>query len=161
MTSLRRSTERHQNAIGTPGIRFPGQARFHPRQYLAGLAKAAAESGARIYEHTTADEFAEGPMSITANGHTVKCADVILATHNPLMGVSGLFSAALFQTKLALYTSYVIAGRIAKGLMPDALFWDTCNPYHYVRLDPQRDHDLVIFGGEDHKTGQATDTEAC
>ena len=39
-------------AIGTPGIRFPGQARFHPRQYLAGLAKAAAESGARIYEHT-------------------------------------------------------------------------------------------------------------
>ena len=100
-------------------------------------------------------------MSITANGHTVKCADVVLATHNPLMGVSGLFSAALFQTKLALYTSYVIAGRIAKGLVPDALFWDTCNPYHYVRLDPQRDHDLVIFGGEDHKTGQATDTEAC
>jgi len=148
-------------AIGRPGIRFPGQARFHPRQYLAGLAKAAAESGARIYEHTSAAEFAGSPMSITANGHTVKCADVVLATHNPLMGVSGLFGAALFQTKLALYTSYVIAGRIAKGQMPDALFWDTCNPYHYVRLDPQRDHDLVIFGGEDHKTGQATDTEAC
>jgi Rieske Fe-S protein len=28
-------------------------------------------------------------------------------------------------------------------------------------LDPQPAHDLVIFGGEDHKTGQVTDTEAC
>ena len=84
---------------------------------------------------------------------------VVLATHNPLMGVSGLFSAALFQTKLALYTSYVVAGRIDKGLVPDALFWDTSDPYHYVRLDSRRDHDLVIFGGEDHKPVQATDTE--
>ena len=30
-----------------------------------------------------------------------------------------------------------------------------------MRLDPQRDHDLEIFGGEDHKTGQASDTNAC
>ena len=45
--------------------------------------------------------------------------------------------------------------------MPDALFWDTADPYHYLRLEPHRDHDFVIFGGEDHKTGQAADTEAC
>ena len=117
--------------------------------------------GVRIYEHTEADEFAEKPMSITANGHTVTCGDVFLATHNPLVGVSSLVAATLFQTKLALYTSYVIAGRVPKGTVPDALFWDTHDPYHYVRLDPQRADDLVIFGGEDHKTGQATDTEAC
>ena len=147
--------------FGTPGVRFPGQARFHPRQYLAGLAQAAVQLGAQIYEHTTADEFAERPMSVTANGHTVSCGDVVLATHNPLTGIAGPFNAALFQTKLALYTSYVIAGRVAKGQVPDALCWDTSTPYHYVRLDPQRDHDLVIFGGEDHKTGQAADTEAC
>ena len=57
--------------------------------------------------------------------HRDSARDVVLATHNPLIGVSGLFSAALFQTKLALYTSYVIAGRVAKGQVPDALFWDT------------------------------------
>jgi|SRR5688572_8220591 glycine/D-amino acid oxidase-like deaminating enzyme/nitrite reductase/ring-hydroxylating ferredoxin subunit len=148
-------------ALGTPGIRFPGQARVHPLLYLAGLVKAAAASGAQIYEHTEADEFAEDPMSVTANGRTVRCTDLILATHNPLVGVSGLFNAAVFQTKLALYTTYVIAGRVAKGQVPDALFWDTETPYHYVRVDPRRDHDFLIFGGEDHKTGQTADTEAC
>ena len=147
--------------FGAPGVRFSGQARFNPRQYLAGLARAASDLGAQIYENTEAGEFSEDPLSIEVNGHTVTCKDLVLATHNPLMGVSGMVSATLLQTKLALYTTYVIAGRVAKGQVPDALFWDTENPYHYVRLDPQRDHDLVIFGGEDHKTGQVTDTEAC
>ena len=72
-----------------------------------------------------------------------------------------MFGAAMFQTKLSLYTSYVVSGRVAKGRVPDALFWDTADPYHYLRLEPHRDHDVVIFGGEDHKTGQATDTNAC
>ena len=45
--------------------------------------------------------------------------------------------------------------------MPDALWWDTADPYQFVRVEPHRDHDVVIFGGEDHKTGQEQDTEAC
>ena len=69
--------------------------------------------------------------------------------------------AMLFQTKLALYTSYVIGGRVAKGRVPDALFWDTADPYHYLRLEPGRGEDVVIFGGQDHKTGQAGDTNSC
>src|SRR5207249_10134969 len=49
----------------------------------------------------------------------------------------------------------------AGGSIPQASFWDTADPYHYLRVDRHRDHDYVIFGGEDHKTGQADDTEAC
>jgi glycine/D-amino acid oxidase-like deaminating enzyme len=45
--------------------------------------------------------------------------------------------------------------------MPDALWWDTGDPCYYLRVEPHRDHDVVIFGGEDHKTGQQDDTEAC
>lgn len=71
------------------------------------------------------------------------------------MGTTGMLGAALFQTRLSLYTSYAISGRVAKGRIPDALFWDSEDPYHYLRLAPQRDHDVVTFGGEDHKTGQA------
>jgi len=44
--------------------------------------------------------------------------------------------------------------------MPEALFWDTSDPYTYIRIDRMADHDRVIFGGEDHKTGQADDTAA-
>jgi glycine/D-amino acid oxidase-like deaminating enzyme/nitrite reductase/ring-hydroxylating ferredoxin subunit len=146
---------------GTPGIRFNEQARFHPRQYLAALARALDDRGVRICEHSDATDFSARPLSVKANGYTVVCDDIVLATHNPLVGIAGMTSATLFQTKLALYTSYVIGARIPHGSMPDALFWDTASPYQYVRLEPHRDFDIVIFGGKDHKTGQAEDTSAC
>src|SRR5205823_11139655 len=82
-------------------------------------------------------------------------------THTPLVGNTGMANATLFQTKLFLYSTYVVGGRVKKGQVPDALFWDTADPYHYLRLEPDRDSDFVIFGGEDHKTGQADDTSAC
>ena len=147
--------------VGRPGVRFANQARIHPRQYLAGVAKAIVALGGRIHEHSEADEFCEGPRRVKANGHTVTCADVVIATHNPVVGFGGTAGATLFQTKLALYTSYVVAGRVARGAVPDALWWDTADPYQFVRVDPHQDYDVVIFGGQDHKTGQKDDTEAC
>ena len=147
--------------VGGPGVRFDGQARLHPRKYLSGLARAARARGVRIYEHSAAEEFSDLPLSIKANGSKVSSDYIVLATHTPLMGNTSLASATLFQTKLALYTSYVVGGRVEKGRIEDALFWDTADPYHFLRLEPHRDHDFVIFGGEDHKTGQVSDTGAC
>jgi glycine/D-amino acid oxidase-like deaminating enzyme/nitrite reductase/ring-hydroxylating ferredoxin subunit len=147
--------------VGRPGIRFDGQARLHPRKYLAGLATAVVAAGGRIFEHTEAEEFTDAPRTVKTKGGTVRCADVIIATHNPQVGVGGMTRATLLQTKLALYTTYVVAGRVPVGTVPDALWWDTADPYHYLRLEPQGDHDVVIFGGEDHKTGQTSDTESC
>ena len=144
--------------MGGPGVRFDHQARFHPRKYLAGLVRAIEAAGGHIYEHTEASAFGDEPLSVSANGCTVTCDAIVLATHTPLMGLTNLVSATLFQTKLALYTSYVVCGRVAKGRLPDVVFSDTGDPYDYLRLEPHRDHDLVIFGGEDHKTGQAGDT---
>jgi Rieske Fe-S protein len=147
--------------IGGPGIHFDNQARFHPRKYLAGLVAAIRDNGGQIFEETEAEEFRDEPRSVKANGHWVHAGDIVVATHNPLVGLAGMTSATVFQTKLALYTSYVIAGRVTPGTVPDALFWDTADPYHYLRVQRERDHDLVIFGGEDHKTGQTSDTNAC
>ena len=147
--------------FGRPGVRFPNQARLHPRKYLAGLAKAIVALGGRIHEHSEAAEFSDAPRAVKANGCTVTCDDIVIATHNPTFGLLGMAAATLFQTKLALYTSYVVAGRVAPGLVADALWWDTADPYHYVRVEPHRDYDVVIFGGEDHKTGQEEDTSGC
>jgi Rieske Fe-S protein len=105
--------------------------------------------------------FCDDPRAVKVAGHTVRCEDIILATHNPLVGLSGLAGATLFQTKLALYTSYVIAGRVPRGTVPDALWWDTGDPYNYLRVEPHRDFDVIVFGGEDHKTGQQDDTAGC
>jgi glycine/D-amino acid oxidase-like deaminating enzyme/nitrite reductase/ring-hydroxylating ferredoxin subunit len=147
--------------IGGPGVRYDGQARFHPRMYLAGLVRAIQADGGRIYEHSEVREFCDEPLSVKANDCTITCNDVLIATHTPLTGNTNIALATLFQTKLALYSSYVVAGQAPSGRVPDALFSDTADPYHYLRVHPGRDYDVVIFGGEDHKTGQATDTNAC
>ena len=64
------------------------------------------------------------------------------------------------HTKQAPYRTYVIAGRVPRGSVPDALYWDTLDPYHYVRLQPgDAEGDWLIVGGEDHKTGQTDDAE--
>ena len=147
--------------VNQPGIRFADQARIQPRAYLAGLARAFVALGGRIYEHSAADEFSDDPRIVKVNGHTVRCREIVIGTHNPLVGVTALRDATLFQTKLALYTSYVVAGRLPHGVVADALWWDTSDPYYYLRVEPHRDYDVVIFGGEDHKTGQQQDTVAC
>jgi glycine/D-amino acid oxidase-like deaminating enzyme/nitrite reductase/ring-hydroxylating ferredoxin subunit len=146
---------------GGPGWRAEGQARFHPRQYLAGLANALQMAGGRIYERSGVETFNDAPLGVTANGFAVTADDVVVATHNPLAGLASLPMATLFQTKLALYTSYALAARVPTGRVPDALLWDTADPYHYLRVAPAADHDVVIFGGEDHKTGQVPYTPNC
>lgn len=147
--------------VERPGICFANQARFHPLRYLAALLACIPGEGSQVFENSEAEEFHDNPRSVTANGHTVTCDYVVIATHVPLMGKTGLVSATLFQTKLASYTSYAIGARVPKGRLSPSLYWDTADPYHYLRVDDHSRNDYVIFGGEDHKTGQETDTEAC
>jgi glycine/D-amino acid oxidase-like deaminating enzyme/nitrite reductase/ring-hydroxylating ferredoxin subunit len=149
--------------LGRPGIAFDGQARIHPRKYLARLARIVDDGSSFVFEGTSCDEVTESPagLKITSGPYTIHCQYLVLATHTPLMGKTNIASATLLQTKLYLYTSYVIGGRLPSGIVPEALFWDTADPYHYVRVDRQGDHDYLIIGGEDHKTGQIADTKAC
>jgi glycine/D-amino acid oxidase-like deaminating enzyme/nitrite reductase/ring-hydroxylating ferredoxin subunit len=147
--------------IDRPGIVYEGQAKFHPRKYLSALAKIIDGDGSHIFEHTPCEEVADDPLSIRSGAFRIQCTHLVLATHTPLMGKTHLASAMLLQTKLYLYTSYVVGGRLPRESAPEALFWDTADPYNYVRIDRRRDHDYVIFGGADHKTGQVSDTLAC
>jgi len=147
--------------VKRPGVVFAGQARFHPRKYLRALADLIHQQGSFVFEHSACDEVCDDPLSVKTRDRTITCKYVVLATHTPLMGKTNIASATLLQTKLYLYTSYVVGGRVAKGTVPDMLFWDTADPYHYLRIDERGDHDFVIFGGSDHKTGQVEDTVAC
>src|SRR5207253_11090324 len=63
------------------------------------------------------------------------------------------------HAKQAPYRTYVIGARIPKGSVPPLLLWDTPDPYHYVRIQPESDHDVLIVGGEDEKTGHDGDTD--
>jgi glycine/D-amino acid oxidase-like deaminating enzyme/nitrite reductase/ring-hydroxylating ferredoxin subunit len=142
-----------------PCLRFPRQAQFHPLKYLAGLAVSIARDGGRIFTDAHVDNItAEASARVhTTRGFTITAPVVAVATNTPINDLVAI------HTKQAAYLTYVIGARIPQGAVTKALYWDTLDPYHYVRLqsgsDPS-DHDVLIVGGEDHKTGQHDDAAA-
>jgi nitrite reductase/ring-hydroxylating ferredoxin subunit len=139
---------------------FAQQAKFHPRKYLKGLLAEIKQRNGLIFEHTPMQSVEDGnPMVVQANDRRIRCKYLVIATHNPLMGKKGALTASLFQTKLALYTSYVLGARLPLGALPEGLYWDTNDPYEYLRIEEHEDHLYAIFGGEDVKTGQERNTE--
>ena len=144
-----------------PGVRFANQAKFHPRKYLAQLVDLISRDGSHVFEESAAGEFDSEKRRVKVNGHWITFERVILATNNPLVGLASVTAASLFQTKLSLYSSYVLGANIPTGALPIALFWDTQDPYHYLRVDRHEGFDYAIFGGEDHKTGQVDNPENC
>jgi glycine/D-amino acid oxidase-like deaminating enzyme/nitrite reductase/ring-hydroxylating ferredoxin subunit len=146
--------------VQRPGIRFANQALFHPLRYIRDLARAVAGDGCDIYGRSEITEFKSDPLRLRVNGHTVRSEKVIVATHVPLVGVEGLLSATLMQTKIAGYSTYAIAARTPRDSLAAASYWDTDDPYFYLRVNLRARDALLIFGGMDHKTGQHDDPEA-
>ena len=146
-----------------PAIRFPRQAQFDPLKYLGALAQRILRDGGRIYTQTHAVKIQGGePCRIeTREGLVVTADAVVVATSTPVNDLLAI------HTKQAAYRTFVIAAAVPPGEVCKALYWDTAEPGHYARLQsapgglslvPARD--LLIVGGEDHKTGQADDAEA-
>jgi glycine/D-amino acid oxidase-like deaminating enzyme/nitrite reductase/ring-hydroxylating ferredoxin subunit len=139
-----------------PVLRFPRQAQFHPTRYLQGLVHGIACANGRVHEHSHVETVEGGsdPHVIVRGGHRVRARDIVVATNTPF------HTRFAIHTKQAPYRTYVIAARIPRGSMPAMLLWDTLDPYHYVRLTRHdEEHDLLIVGGEDHKTGHDTTPE--
>lgn len=150
-------------------IRFPRQAQFHPLKYLSGLAGAITRQGGKIYTGTRVEETSGGANArvTTANNLTVTAKAIVVASNTPIN------DRYVIHTKQAPYTTYVVGLQIRRGDVTPALYWDTAEragmesnfgmvPYHYVRLakgDGENGDDVLIVGGEDHKTGQADDFE--
>lgn len=141
-----------------PCIRFASQAQFHIMKYLQGLAQVILQMGGKIYTKTRA-RFINN-KGAECNGFDVSASQVVVATNTPVNDFVAI------HTKQFPYRTYVIAAKVARDQIPHALWWDTGDkgskwvtaPYHYVRVQSFDDvSDLLIAGGEDHKTGQADD----
>ncbi|MDB6027721.1 MAG: puuB 1 [Verrucomicrobiales bacterium] len=143
--------------FGSPGVKFADQARFHPLKYLAALVRKIPGDGSYVFEHSPAEDFNE--KAVKSGQYKIRCDWIVLATHTPRMGKDSALSAMMLQTKLALYNTYVLGAEVPRGRIPDASFWDTSEPYNYLRLHPQEGSDFAILGGEDHKTGEEENTE--
>jgi glycine/D-amino acid oxidase-like deaminating enzyme/nitrite reductase/ring-hydroxylating ferredoxin subunit len=147
-----------------PCLRFGRQARFHPLRYLVGLAGAIQRMGGRIYtgqrvkDVQGSDPKKKTPGRAQLAGRIRATADSIVVATNTPSPINDWFG---IYTKQASYRTYVIGAAVPRGAVQDALHWDTADPYHYVRV--QRlpgPKDLLLIGGEDHKTGQFPESGA-
>jgi glycine/D-amino acid oxidase-like deaminating enzyme/nitrite reductase/ring-hydroxylating ferredoxin subunit len=143
-------------------LRFTRQAQFHPIKYLTGLADTIERRSGRIFARTRVNAVEEENGSVrltTEAGPVIRAGAAVVATNSPI------HHRVKIHTKQAAYRTYVIAGRVPRGSVTRALYYDTPWPYHYVRLQAlPADHagdisELLMVGGEDHKTGQEDDAE--
>jgi hypothetical protein len=136
-------------------LRYPNQGTFHPLKYLRGLAHAITAAKGRLYADSiveSVEEDEDGVVVRTADGVRVRARAAVVATNSP---INDRFA---IHTKQAPYRTYAMAFTIPRGALPDGLYWDTLDPYHYVRLQPgPGTTDYLIVGGADHKTGEADD----
>jgi glycine/D-amino acid oxidase-like deaminating enzyme/nitrite reductase/ring-hydroxylating ferredoxin subunit len=134
---------------------FARQGQFDPMRYLQGLARAITRLGGKIVTgmHVISAEGGRSAKVTTVDGHTIRPRHIVVATNTPINDLLAI------HTKQAAYLSYVVALEIDPSSYPGGLFWDTDDPYHYVRLARTDEGSCLIVGGEDHKTGQGSDFE--
>jgi glycine/D-amino acid oxidase-like deaminating enzyme len=132
-----------------PSIKFKNQAQFNPGKYINGLLKVLKEdikiySGCRILSWSEKDQI----ILKTSDDHKITCNKVIFATNDPYVRLT-------YYTMHTAYRSYALAFNLKdQDAIPEALYWDMNDPYHYVRFGKYKDEKVLIVGGEDHRTGQ-------
>ena len=145
-----------------PCLAFADQAQIQPLDYLTGLARAFERRGGRIATGQRVEGIEAGmPARIRLQGGRTVTADaVVVATNSPIS------DRLAVHTKQEANRTYVVTLAVPRGSVAPALYWDDGEPYHYVRMQPigeegkrrlgivlAGDVDLLIVGGEDHRTG--------
>ncbi len=131
-----------------PCLRIPNQGQLQPLQYVAGLAAAITRLEGRIYEDTVVTEVHDDHV-VTEGGAVVRAPAIVIATNTP---INSRFGIPLRQ---AAYQTYVIAAVDDTPSPVPALYWDVEDPFHYVRSVARAGRpNVLLIGGEDHKTGQ-------
>jgi nitrite reductase/ring-hydroxylating ferredoxin subunit len=123
---------------------------------LSGLVDVIERNGGAVHETTTVARIESGEPAriVTEHGPAVTARFAMIATNSPINDLLSM------HTKQAPYHTYVIGMRLPKDTVETALFWDTADPFHYVRVLPAghgRQSDVLIVGGEDHKAAHEDD----
>ena len=134
-------------------LRFDDQAEFHPVKYLTGLAGAAKEAGAEVFEDSRAVDVSDGEPCVVdlENGCSVTAREVIVATHIPFLDRGAYFARTHPERSYAIAMS--TAGPVPQGM------YISSSGTHSLRSHPGGDGELLLVGGEGHKVGQADEAE--
>jgi glycine/D-amino acid oxidase-like deaminating enzyme/nitrite reductase/ring-hydroxylating ferredoxin subunit len=135
-------------------VRFDNQAEFHPLRYLQGITRAAADAGCMVHERSRVVSVKHGdPCRLELeSGATVTAGHVILATHLPINDL-GFFSSRNHPER-----SYAMLVRLA-GPVPQGMYLSSDSPTRTLRAVPTGDGELLLVGGQSHRTGRGSETE--
>lgn len=135
-------------------LRFENQAQFHPLKYLLALAKDIPGSGSYIFENTRALDIEENDLCsvITEQGKRIFAKEVIIASHFPFFDGMGLYLTRIYPER-----SYILGLTMNKAF-PDGMFINIEEPTRSLRSQSMDQEELILIGGENHKTGHGTDT---
>jgi Rieske Fe-S protein len=131
-------------------VRFDDQAELHLRKYLLALA---AQLEGDVFERSHAvevDNYAQ--PTVKTPGGRVRAGHIVVATHYPFLDRTLAFARVHPQR------SYALACRIA-GEPQEGMFISADSPTRSVRGVPAGDDELLLVGGEGHRTGAGGDTE--
>lgn len=128
------------------------QARFHPREYLLGLAVRFTSQGGLIFENTRAIGIRKGKLpEVETEKGSVRAQDIIIATNYPF------FDPAFYFTRLYPMRSYVLGVRLNKP-SPEGMYISIEEQFHSVQNHPMEGGDILLVGGLQHKTGHGGNT---
>ena len=118
------------------GIRFAGQAQFHPLKFLSSIA-----SNLNIYENTQVLSVSD--KQVLSNRGTITAERIVVATHFPFLNRHGSYFLKLYQ-----HRSYVLALQNAPKL--DGMYVDGSG--NGLSFRNYGDH--LLLGGGGHRTGK-------
>ena len=119
---------------GTRALRFPNQGRFHPLKYVRGLI-GAIEAPRR--PHPRRHRLRRSCRGRRWGHHRDRApARDPRRARRCSRPIRRSTTRSTIHTKQVPIRTYVIAGPVPKGSVPDLLIWDTLDAYHYVRLQP-------------------------
>ena len=131
-------------------IEFDGQAQFHPRKYMIGLANAILKQN-KIYNYTTVTDVEKDGdnYKIYTDKGNVKAKYVVLATHFPIINMPGFYFVKMYQS-----TSYLIAIE-TNSKLPQGMYINVKEPVYSFRTANYNGKEILLVGGVGHKTGEA------
>lgn len=137
-------------------VKFTGQASFHIRKYLLGLARAINGDGSYIYEHSHATGIHEGsPCRVSTPEGKVLSKNIVVATNVPTFPLlaRGTYCIAEYPKQ-----SYIVAGRL-KGDFKGMYISPDKDNYSILPVN-DGNSTLLLIGGEGHIPGTRLNTNS-
>lgn len=128
------------------GMLEPGSGQIHPLAYLQGLARAAADAGAPLYEHSAAVDIAFGDtVTVTTTAGEVTADTLVLAGNAYLGRLVPTIRRKLMPVASFVGVTEPLGEERARRLFPQDVAVADCNTaLDYFRLTADR---RLLFGG--------------